>query len=119
VTQGVLTAPGTILVPPNCTKITQLIVAVGDGTPTGADGGHNFFVTLGGTGLADGDQVIPVGAACADFTTAGDTGLRGRIFDRHDVDINCVPNGIVNIYGEATLGVLWGAPEFGVTIGFA
>ncbi len=118
-TQGQITAPGTILVPPGCTKITQIVSGVGDNTPTGADGGHNYFITLSGTGMAEGDQSILVGAAFSDFTTAGETGIRNRVFGLHEVDINVVPNAVISIYAEATLGVLWGQPEFGVTIGFA
>lgn len=119
VTQGAIATPGTILVPSGCTKITQVIAAVGDNTPAATDGGMNYLVTLSGTGMTDGDQVLVVGASSADFTTAGDTGMRARIFDRHDVDINVVSNGVVNIYAEGTLGVIVGLPEFGVTLGFA
>ena len=118
-TQGAVAAPGTILVPPWATKIKQLIVAVGDNTATAADGGHNFLVSLSGNGMKDGEQTVVVGGAFCDFTTAGDSGLRSHIHERLDVDMNVVPNGIVNIYAEATLGVLWGQPEFGVTLGFA
>ena len=79
----------------------------------------NFLVSLSGNGLKDGEQTLVVGAAYSTFTTAGDTGMGSRIHGRHDVDINVTPNGVINVYGEGTLGVLWGAPEFGVTIGFA
>lgn len=118
-TQGAVTAPGTIIVPPGCTKLTQIIAAVGDNTPTGADGGHNYFITLSGTGMAEGDQSIGVGASFSDFTTAGETGIAGRIFALHEVDINVIGGKTISIYAEATLGVLWGQPEFGITLGFA
>lgn len=117
--QGAVTAPGTIIVPPWATKIKQLIVAVGDNTPAATDSGMNFLVSLSGNGLRDGEQTIVVGAAFADLTIAGDTGFGSKIHARHDVDINVVPNGIVNLYGEGTLGVITGVPEFGITIGFA
>jgi hypothetical protein len=118
VTQGANTM-GTILVEPGESKITQIIAGVGDNTSTGVSGGQNFFVTLSGTGMRYGDQVIPIGAASAYLATAGDTGHGCRVFGLHNVDIDVVPGGSINIYVEATLGVLLGLPEFGVTLGFA
>jgi hypothetical protein len=119
VTQGATAAPGVIKVPTWAKRIVTLTVAVGDNTPTAADGGHNYLVTLSGDGMIDGDQTMCVGSCSSDFTTAGDTGVGGRCFQTYNVDINVEANGIVNIYGEATLGVLFGQPEFGVTIQFA
>lgn len=118
-TQGMTTAPGVIKVPPWAKKITTLIVGIGDGTPAAADGGMNFLVTLSGDGMRDGDQTMAVGASYCDFTTAGESGIGGRCFASHDVDIDVEANGVVNIYAEGTLGVLSGLPEFAVTIQFA
>ena len=118
VTQGATAAPGVIKVPPWAHKIVTVIVGVGDNTPAAADGGMNFLVTISGDGMVEGDQTFVVGACYADLTTAGDTGMGGRIYDSHDVDIDVEPNGTVNLYAEGTLGVLSGLPEFGITIQF-
>ncbi len=119
VTQGATAAPGVIKVPPWAHKIVTVIAGVGDNTPAAADGGMNYIVTISGDGMLDGDQTILVGAMYADFTTAGETGIGGRCFASHDVDIGVEPNGVVNLYAEGTLGVLNGLPEFAVTIQFA
>jgi hypothetical protein len=118
-TQGAIAAPGIIKVPTWAHRIVTATVGIGDNTPTGADGGMNFLLTLSGDGMMEGDQTFVVGAAYSDFTTAGDSGHGGRITATHDLDIAVEPNGIVNIYGEGTLGVLWGQPEFACTLQFA
>ena len=119
VTQGAVAAPGDIRVPTWAKKIKTIVTAVGDNTPTAADGGHNFLITLSGDGMADGDQTMVVGGAYCDLSTAGDSGFGHMCFTRHDVDLNVKPGGIIGIYAEATLGVLWGQPEFGVELQFA
>lgn len=118
VTQGATAAPGVIKVPTWAHRIVTITTAVGDNTPAAADGGMNFLITLSGDGMMDGDQTMVVGAVQADLTTAGETGCAGQCYMTHDVDIAVEPNGIVNLYGEGTLGVLSGLPEFGITIQF-
>lgn len=117
-TQGNQASPGVIKVPSWANEIKTIVTAVGDNTPTGADGGHNFLLTLSGDGMKDGEQTFPIGAAFTDFTTAGDTGLRSRCFTRHDMDLDVKPEGTIGIYAEATLGVLWGQPEVSVELQF-
>ena len=117
-TQGSVTTPGTLTVPPGKTKIVQIITSVGDNTPTAADGAHCYFITLSGDGVAEGEQTLVIGAAYSDFTTAGESGFVSSPL-RQDVDIAVEPGGVINVYAEATLGTLWGVPEVSVTLGFA
>ncbi len=112
-------SPGTILVPAGKTKLKQVIYALGDNTPTAADGAHLFFITLGGGGVKDGDQTIMLAGYSCDFTTAGDSGAAFPRPNRMDVDIDVVALKPVSIFGEATLGTLNGVPEMSVTLGFA
>lgn len=119
ITQGAITSPGNIIVPPGKTKVKQIVVALGDNTPTGADGSHLFFVTLSGPGIEDGEQTLMVAGYYCDFTTAGDSGAPFPKAKRFDVDIDVVPGKQFGIFVEATLGALNGAPEASVTLGFA
>jgi hypothetical protein len=119
-TQGSNTSPGPVLVPAGKTKIKQIIYALGDNTPTGADMGNNFFLTLSGSGIKDGEQYIPLAGMYADFTTAGDTGSPFPRAHLLDVDIDVESMKPIGIFVEMTAGAaLAGAPEVSVTLGFA
>jgi len=119
-TQGSNAAPGPVMVPVGKTKIKQIIYALGDNTPTAADGGNNFFLTLSGTGLVDGEQFIPLAGYYADFSTAGDTGSNWPKLKRLDVDIDVSPLKQIGVFVEMTAGqAINGAPEVSVTLGFA
>ena len=111
------TAPGPLFVPSNKTKIKQILVSVGDETPTAAAIGTNIIVKLTG-GVATGEQTFAVDGYNDIWATAGANGMPG-VLVRLDVDIDCKPNEIISIFGLATGGVCAGSPEVGVTLGFA
>ena len=119
-TQGSNTTPGTILVPAGKTKIKQILYALGDNTPTAADGGNLFFLTLSGSGLRDGEQFLPLAGYYCDFTTAGDSGAPFPRTNLIDVDIDVESMKPLGIFVEETAGAaINGAPEVSVTLGFA
>ena len=118
-TQGSNTAPGPITVPAGASKIKQLIAAIGDNTPTGADKNAAIVVRLSGSGLKDGEQSFVVGGYFCVFTTAGDNGFGALPAKVFNVDIDVVPGGTISIFGQQVLGVDLGVPELGVALGFA
>jgi hypothetical protein len=118
-TQGSNTTPGAVVVPVGKSKLKQIIVAIGDNTPTGADKNANYLLRLTGSGLKESEHTFVVGGYNAVFTTAGDTGfgcLPAWVFN---VDIDVIGNGTIGIYAQQALGVDVGIPEMGVALGFA
>lgn len=118
-TQGSNAAPGPIVVPMGKTKLKQLIVAIGDNTPTGADKNASYVLRMSGSGLVESEHTFVVGGYNCVFTTAGDSGFGAMEAKVFNVDIDVIPNGTIGLFAMQVLGVDVGIPEMGVALGFA
>ena len=107
--------PGALIVPVGKTRITKLIVSVGDNALTGIDWSHNFLVRL--TGVDDGEAMFIIAAGQAVFSTAGSTGVPTSAW-RFDVDVPVTAQKTISVYGLASLGAQAGLPEMCVTLEF-
>jgi len=116
--QGDNATPGAVQIGSGNSHITQILCAFGDNTPTGALGDHGFILKLTGDALANGEQLINLGAVTCWWVTAGPSGEPTNLF-KYDVDIPLkAAGGQLQLNVCATLGVLWGQPEVNVTIGY-
>ncbi len=117
-TQGDNATPGAIIIGSGKSSIKQILFTMGDSAPTGALGDHGFVLKLTGDALVNGEQLINLGAITCWWVTAGPSGEPNNLF-KYDVDIPLKPTGgQVQLNVCATLGVLWGAPEVNVTLGY-
>lgn len=118
VAQGSVASPQAAKVPPGVSKLKQIMYSFGDNTPTGAITAHNYALRVQGAGIKDVDsQEFVLQGETVFFDTAGMSGGPGPHLKK-DVNVDVVAESELDIAVMATLGVLGGAPEPTITLGF-
>jgi len=115
-TLGSRATPGTVFVPNNARRLDSLILATGQETPAGTDGGGVLFVRISGGGI-EGEQIIMVGGQTEQMTTQGDCSSLGTIEVLEDLHIDVKGNEAITVDGEYA-GIEAMDNGLGVTYGF-
>ena len=105
-------------IPKGCTKLSQIIVSIGDSAPGAAIISHNILGKLSGSGIAGTDrQEFALRGVTAFFATAGMTGGPGPQFVKN-VNIPVIAESEFMWALMATLGSLSSTPFATTTLHF-
>ena len=111
-TLGSETAPGPLLVPAGCTKLTEIIVAAA--AQIAAATGCSLFIRLEGPGLPEGPETLTVGAGAAAVATgSSETVPASKI----RLDLPVVATNEILVFGEMA-GTDVTQASFGVSLAF-
>ena len=113
---GILTTPGPLVVPVGFNRITQVIYASGDSTPTAASRNHGVILKL--TGVDAGEALLCLNGLTGTGVTGGNAGTTCGA-KRRDVDMAVTAGKIISPYIDCSSGVDTSAPYASVTLGFS